>query len=334
MVLSVIIPTYKRNEILPIVLQHLANALVNINAEIIVINDDKQNQLLPISINKNDIPLNIYTNKKAGAAAARNYGSNLAKGDILLFLDDDIIIDAETISSILKIQSEYDKIISTPIWEYSSEMKLLLSKNSFGKFRLKYDYVSIRGRKNNETKENSKHYLVDSLASFCLSIKKKHFIQLNGMDDLFPFAGCEDQEFSERAKQNGFILLLDENNTVLHHEIDRIQKSVWLKRQYNGVQGFVRLANLYPDKKKFELWYENTPISKSDSAKLKIKKVLKKIARQNFSITIINSITYLLESLKVSYFILEKIYLIQTGIYINKGFNNSYENLTHSNDNG
>ncbi len=330
MKLSVIIPTYQRIEILRSTILQLHNSLANFDAEIIVINDDKKNDITQFDLGVEGDNIIKLNNIKSGAASARNYGSYIAKGEILLFLDDDILINPYTIASILKIHNEFDKIASTPIWEYSDEMKILLKQNPFGRFRLLYDYSSIRGSEQNKINPTRLLYSVSSLASFCLSIKRNHYHALNGMDENFPYAGCEDQEFSERAKNENFQLILDEKSIVKHNETDRIEKEKWFNRQHNGVQGFVRLAMLYPEKKKLKLWYENTPTSINDNNRLVVKKILKFILRQAFFIKTLEFITSIFERIHISDKILFKFYKIQTGVYINKGFNYSYKKIKNA----
>jgi GT2 family glycosyltransferase len=151
-------------------------------------------------------------------------------------------------------------------------VKELLKKTTFGRYKLVYDYAPIRGEKHRKIPGKYDLYEVDSLASFCLSIKRDHYFELNGMDENFPYAGCEDQDFAERARQSNFLLVLDEGNIVMHNELDRIKRKNWLTRQFNGVQGFVFLCQKFPEKKNIALWKENTPIQKKDSRGLKIKK--------------------------------------------------------------
>ena len=89
--ISIIIPTYNRNNLL---YKHLAIAfqeLSGLSYEILVINDSKTNIV--------NIPqdwqsaISVYNNPKQGVASARNYGASLAKSDNLLFVDDDMIIN-------------------------------------------------------------------------------------------------------------------------------------------------------------------------------------------------------------------------------------------------
>ncbi|PXW69288.1 glycosyl transferase family 2 [Loktanella sp. PT4BL] len=87
--LSIIIPTYNRPSILP---RAVASALVACpeSAEIIVV-DDRSNTAQTALISMSGDPrLRIVANDgDKGAAGARNFGVSIARGDIILFLDDD-----------------------------------------------------------------------------------------------------------------------------------------------------------------------------------------------------------------------------------------------------
>lgn len=323
--ISIIIPTFNRNTIL---ISCVNSILFSIerdpNIEIIIVNDSKSNIIDLHSESDNII---IVNNPKQGAASARNYGASLAHGELLLFLDDDILINKKCLKSIQNLHTKYDKMMSTPIWTYSSEMLEKLKSTSFGRFRINHDYESVKGRDEEQIANEKDIFEVICLASFCLSIKKKHFFQLGGMDENFPYAGCEDQEFSMRAKKFGFKLLLDENNSVFHHEMDRLDSDKWLNRQYTGVQGFVLLAEKYPERKESALWYENTPIDLSQSLQIKMKKILKFIFRQDLFLALLKFMTKIVEFINLPDSILFNLYKFQAGLFINKGFNKSYGKL-------
>ena len=87
--LSIIIPTYNRPSILP---RAVASALVACpeSAEIIVV-DDRSNTAQTALISMSGDPrLRIVANDgDKGAAGARNFGVSIARGDVIIFLDDD-----------------------------------------------------------------------------------------------------------------------------------------------------------------------------------------------------------------------------------------------------
>jgi GT2 family glycosyltransferase len=336
MKISVIIPTFNRIDILKSTYDALVIISNEINMEIIIVNDDGNTkpELIIQELNISHANTKVVNNTKKGAASARNLGASLSSGKLLIFIDDDIIVNCETLLSIIKLHAKYDRIILTPLWVYSPKMKNLLKKKPFGRYRLLYDYTAIRGESGHEFLNEEKIYHVDSLASFCLTIKSDHYKLLGGMDETFPYAGCEDQDFAMNAKEKNFTLLVDDSNIVLHNELDRLNRKNWMQRQFKGVQGYVLLAIKHPERRKVQLWYENTPIQLKDSFSLKIKKVMKCVFRQKLILACFNLSISILETMHIPDFILHRMYSMQSGIYINKGFLKSYRENAHCSYNG
>ena len=101
--LSIIIPTKDRTEILKLTLQKAIEAIEGFEIEIIVVNDGNE------IIQKIENPkIQYHNNPKKGVTTARNYGASLAQSDLLLFLDDDMWITKETINGIQAIKQEID----------------------------------------------------------------------------------------------------------------------------------------------------------------------------------------------------------------------------------
>jgi GT2 family glycosyltransferase len=335
MVLSVIMPTYKRLNVLTQSYQALLEAVQKIDAQIIIVNDDKETTAQRIAdyINANIQNTVVVNNNKTGVAAARNMGASLAGGHLLLFLDDDVIIQEKNILKIIALHQQFSKIILSPTWIYTEDIQRYFESTPFGLFRLKYDFPLTvpRGKKGNEVSGYKHLYYDDALSAFCLSVKREAYLELNGMDESFPFAGAEDQEFTARAKRSGYKLLIDTSNVLYHNESHRLDPEAWLQRQYSGVQGFVIYAMKYPEKKQSALWYENTPVSDTDSFKLKFKKLVKTYLINSYALTLIKLVRVILEKIHAPYFVLQKVYLLQTGLYIHKGFIKSYKKHCQTN---
>ncbi|HOK22021.1 MAG TPA: glycosyltransferase, partial [Bacteroidales bacterium] len=92
--LSVIIPTKQREDIFYDTVIALDRALQSFDYdyEVIIVNND--NKALSIALPSDFKLINCNT---GGVAAARNMGAKYANGDILLFLDNDILISAESL---------------------------------------------------------------------------------------------------------------------------------------------------------------------------------------------------------------------------------------------
>ncbi|MBR1740336.1 MAG: glycosyltransferase, partial [Lachnospiraceae bacterium] len=106
--ISIIITYYSGINILKSNIQ-LLDKTVNIDAEIIIVNDNPSNKLNEQELsNLTDIPIKIVPMlENKGYAAACNLGVTESSGDLLLFLDCDIFV---TNSWIQKMYSTLNKI--------------------------------------------------------------------------------------------------------------------------------------------------------------------------------------------------------------------------------
>lgn len=89
---SVVIPTYQRRELVTDTVSALARQSYDAPFEVIVVVDGATDgTAAALSALELPFPLRVIQQENAGLAAARNRGAARATGDILLFLDDDMI---------------------------------------------------------------------------------------------------------------------------------------------------------------------------------------------------------------------------------------------------
>ena len=117
MQVSVIIPTYNRLKDLKETLNSVI-VQTTLPKEIIIVDDsddDKIKNLIEYKkskFEKRRTLLKYIRNKKdKSLAIARNIGIENATGDIILFLDDDVILDKNYIKEILRVYKEYPKAL-------------------------------------------------------------------------------------------------------------------------------------------------------------------------------------------------------------------------------
>ena len=112
MKISVIIPTYNREEHLKNCLSALLNQR-KVPYEILVIDNSSNYNAQKVADNiksefdKKEIFLYYFKNAENSGATARNLGAFHAKGDLIAFLDDDVILDANYYEEIEKVFLEY-----------------------------------------------------------------------------------------------------------------------------------------------------------------------------------------------------------------------------------
>lgn len=99
---SVVIPTYNRCESLCKTLSSLAAQTVPAHQfEVIVVDDGSSDDTRRIAELRLPYPLTLIGQENQGAAAARNRGAGYARGEVLIFLDDDITVSPGFIGGLL-----------------------------------------------------------------------------------------------------------------------------------------------------------------------------------------------------------------------------------------
>jgi len=221
---SIIIPTYNRSDRLAECLK----ALVRLNYprdsfEVIVVDDGSE--VVPDNIweaVQYDIQIKLITQTNAGPAAARNSGALKAKGDFLVFTDD----DCRPQSNWLSVVAEHFN--NNPDTGIGGKMINALPENLYSTAsQLLIDYLQ------------SYYNRVPSDATFLttsnLAVAKNAFFDANGFDTTFPLAAGEDREFCARWRRQGRNLDYIPEAIVLHaHELSFRS---FIRQHFNYGQG-------------------------------------------------------------------------------------------------
>jgi GT2 family glycosyltransferase len=217
--LSIIIPTKNRYSILLETLLILIDLKSKYFFEIIVVNDNDNKLDLP-EIYLNNIKVVDSFNR--GAAYARNLGVKNAKYDSILFLDDDILMNEETLLEMYNFIQNNKNACINPNWILSPDIQKKINKTSFGRFLNHVGLNSYKGWVHLKEWEENKLIKVPKLSAFCLMMNKRLFNEVGGFDERFKFASVEDDEFSFRLKNAGAELYINTTLLVYHNEKDRI----------------------------------------------------------------------------------------------------------------
>lgn len=228
MELSVIICTYNRDKYLPEALESLTKqTLDNSRVEYIVINNNSTDKTEEISLNfaKNNPQLNFRYDieRNQGLSYARNKGIEIAKGDIIAFIDDDAITEPNYAENLLKAFKEnphFDSIGGKvlPIYHAGHE-PIWMSKYLEG-FVSKVDY----GNKNMPFVP--KKYPVGCNMAF----KKGVFEELGGFNVELTLRNDDKYMFLKLRRNNKTILYAAD--VVVHHYMDAFRVEDWyIKKQ-------------------------------------------------------------------------------------------------------
>lgn len=243
---SIIIPTYNKLPRLKLTLASIFNQTYSKdNFEVIVIDDgsnDGTGEYLE-SI-KTRIYLKYFCQKNSGRAAARNKGIEESTGDIIIFIDDDVLLCPQFIESHLAIQEERQSIVHGKIYTLSF-LKFFMDPSA----GILYNGLSGGGtelRKNCITEENVCRDFEESIKARAketdfekvineimtdnryesvwigftggnVSIPRKWIINIGGFDENFGLEwGCEDIEAGYRLWKKGHNFLYSSEAANYH----------------------------------------------------------------------------------------------------------------------
>ena len=199
MKISIIIPVHNSSLTLDECLNSIFNSSYK-NYEVIVVSDKSTDNSVDIAKKYKTKVIELSQNR--GPAAARNKGSEEAQGEILLFLDSDVIINKDSLNLIIdKFQIDEINAIQG-IYSHQPNYKCVATQ--FYQSYLCY-YVWA---------ENKKY--VSTLVTGCFAVRKKIFNKLNGFDVNIENPSCEDEKFGYSLIENGYKIPILRNLQVVH----------------------------------------------------------------------------------------------------------------------
>lgn len=191
--ISVVIPTLNRPQKLTQLTQKLLNSCLS-EVEIFIVDDSQESWKIPDLQLQNDQIRYFHRGTKMGVSSARNYGASLARGEYLLFLDDDDDFEINWITDFLKASVKNPELIFCNMIRVEPsgerrEVKISDSRNGAMGNR-----IVIPG---------------------AWMIKKSLFEKIEGYDDRILFA--ENTEFFFRIfNEQPSVIYLDQFNFIYH----------------------------------------------------------------------------------------------------------------------
>jgi len=202
--ISVIITTFNRGEILRKVFRGWMNQSLE-NFEIVNVDDGSTDNTLEIlescketfKRERPDIAFEIYQQKNKGPAGGRNLAISMAKGEILVFVDDDAYPVKRFLEYHLKWHLKYENtvvrgpIINVETWEEVSDYP---PTGFFSRLR---------------------HYSKNYFCTANASIRRKFMVELGGFDE--SFKRWSDTEFAYRLRERYRMKWIFDFDAVVYH---------------------------------------------------------------------------------------------------------------------
>jgi GT2 family glycosyltransferase len=195
--ISVIIPVYNGSQTLLACLQAL-QCQTHPPDELIVVDDGSTDRTVTIAAR---FGVTVLSQARAGPAAARNRGAQVARGDILLFTDADCAPAPNWVECM--IAPFQDPTVAGAKGEYRTRQRELVARFVQQEYQDRYDRMAGQAQ-------------IDFVDTYSAAYRRDLFLAAGGFDTTFPTASVEDQEFSFRLAARGYRLVYLPGAIVYH----------------------------------------------------------------------------------------------------------------------
>ncbi len=205
---SVVIPTFNRRQRLHRVLSGLADQTFDGNVEVVVVSDgssDGTDEYL--ASDETPLPVVWATQENQGPAVARNRGFALATGELVLFIDDDVVPDHGLISAHVAAHARLgdDVVVIGPMLDPPDhEMSMWIR---WEQAMLAKQYT---GMTRGEFEPTARQFYTGNA-----SVLRRHLIESGGFNSLFRRA--EDVELAYRLADQGLRFAFEPAAIGLHY---------------------------------------------------------------------------------------------------------------------
>lgn len=199
--ITVIVPVYNGAKFLDQCLTALQSSAYA-NFDVLVVDDGSTDESAEIAAGKGAIVM-PSERRQSGPAAARNLAAKVARGDILLFIDADVVVKHDTIGKVAAAFEKYPEI-SALFGSYDDEPA---AQNFLSQYKnLQHHFV-------HQTSSSEASTFWAGLGA----VRRDVFNELGGFDcEQFLVPSIEDIELGVRLRQAGHKIRLDKNIQAKH----------------------------------------------------------------------------------------------------------------------
>lgn len=195
---SVVIPTYNEEKDIGDLMECLCKQTFKDFEVIVVDNFSNDNTLNIVKKYRKRLKIRVYK-RRGNVSFARNFGFKKASGEIMVFLDADIVVPKDFIEKIYR--SFYPDAVC---------VSLFGTKGSI------FDIIHKEG-----------------ISSIPIAFKKKSFFKVGGFDEAL--SAFEDLDLTERIESRGLIKVLNKN-IVIYHKFPQKLKELYRQQKKWGME--------------------------------------------------------------------------------------------------
>lgn len=212
---SVIIPTFNGASRIGNCLRALRTQESNRELEILVVDDGSTDDTAELVRSFPGVRLIKQVN--AGPAAARNRGAREARGEILLFTDDDCVPRQDWLEAMLAPLADPDVIGTKGV--YRTSQRDIAARFVQLEYEDRYRFMSAVED-------------IDFIDTYSAAFVRDRFIEMDGFDTSFPVACAEDIELSYRMSARGWKMRFAPSAVVYHTHPDSLGRYLRKKRKF------------------------------------------------------------------------------------------------------
>jgi peptidoglycan/xylan/chitin deacetylase (PgdA/CDA1 family)/glycosyltransferase involved in cell wall biosynthesis len=251
---TVIVPTHRRRDLAVRLVRGLDDQEFGDFEVIVVVDGPADETPAALRALETRFPLTVLEQPHRGAAAARNRGAEEARGEILLFLDDDMAPHPALLAEHDRSHSEGAQLVIGHI-PLDSESPPTGVAAAVGRW-------AERRRARLTTAEGE--VPVADLLTGQISVPREAFERLGGFDVAFTRGGLvpgADRDFGYRARKDGLRIVF--NPAAISYQRYEVDARDYIRRTRDGARGDRVLAARYPEIAD-ELWQPrfNTPYAR------------------------------------------------------------------------
>jgi glycosyltransferase involved in cell wall biosynthesis len=313
--ISVIIPTYNRYDTLKLTLQALAiQDYPKDRYEVIVVDDGSKDDTPAIEREPFPFALRYLRQANQGATVARNCAAAEARGDLLVFLDDDISVVPAFLEAFTAAH-KVDRIIAV-----GNLQPMLRDDMSV--------FERIYGQETATPPSPDERVIIPIRYTQCLtgmfSVKREHFNEIGKLLDLVGDGRVAwgDVDFGYRASKLGFDFVRCMKAVGFHDDFSIRDFNKCAKRWERTSESAVKLFQVYPDiRPQIPMFKDKEPIRwGDDSTRMVARKILRQAASIRPVIWALEKSVGIIEKVLPSPSLLSPLYRWVIGGYIYRGY--------------
>lgn len=210
----------------------------------IILVDNGSNADCCKSVSELGLPVRLLSLREpASFATANNIAAEHARGNVLLFLNNDAFVTADTVEQLLNAASDDSCGLAGPIFRHPD-----CSLQEIGRF-ISVDGTTTSQLSNGMNWESIFPHAADYVSAACVAVRRSVFQSVQGFDGRFQWAYFEDVDLCLKIRSMGKHIRIVPAAQVLH-----IQNATARKPDFDGLRAAAYAINLHIFRARWGNW--------------------------------------------------------------------------------